>query len=377
MTTLNPCGPSALWGLLAFLPLALGAHAASAAPRPFVSDGDKRLARQWLASTMARGGALPFSFDYGGQPSSGFLPAWRRRHATTRLDAQRTRDEYAFDDPRTGLTVRCVAVRYSDFPAVEWTVFFRNNGRADTPLLSHIQALDLRLSPAIPGDCTLHYSTGSHAGPDDYQPRTATLPLGADLPLGGASGWSTTEVLSYFNLVGPDANVLVGLGWPGNWRARFTRDAGGGLRILAGQGLTHFVLHPGEEARSPLIALQFYTGDWIRGQNLWRRWMVAQNLPRAGGQPPPPILATAAPEIGGLHYNQANEIRAMDLAAQEKLPVNHWWIDAGWYPCHGNWYNVGTWREDRAEFPDGLRTVTDHARRLGMRQVLWFEPERV
>ncbi|MBV9849880.1 MAG: alpha-galactosidase, partial [Armatimonadetes bacterium] len=87
--------------------------------------------------------------------------------------------------------------------------------------------------------------------------------------------------------------------------------------------------------------------------------------------------ATAAPEIGGLHYNQANEIQAMDLAAQEKLPADHWWIDAGWYPCHGNWYNVGTWQEDPTEFPDGLRTVTDHARSLGMKQILWFEPERV
>ena len=362
----------ALGGLLALL--AHGARAAS--PGPFASTQDNTAARRWLAATLAHGGTLPFSFDYDGRPSAGLLSAWTRHHATTRLDAQRTRDEYVFRDSKTGLTVRCVAVRYADFPAVEWTVFFRNDGRADTPLLSNIQALDLRL--ARPGDVTLHYSTGSHAGADDYQPRTAALAAGTDLPLGGASGWSTTEVLSYFNLSGPDGGLLIGLGWPGNWKARFTRDAaGGGLRVLAGQGLTRFVLHPGEEARSPLVALQFYAGGWMAGQNQWRRWMMAHNLPRAGGRLPPPILASAAPEIGGLHYSAANEVAAIDRTVREGLPVGYWWIDAGWYPHHGDWYNVGTWREDPAQFPGGLRAVTDHARAKGLKQILWFEPERV
>ena len=145
--------------------------------------------------------------------------------------------------------------------------------------------MDVNLNSVKPGDYTLHYSAGSHAGPDDYQPHEAALTPGKDLPLGGASGWSTTEeIFTDFNLMGPDNNLLIGIGWPGNWKSRFTRDTGSGLHVQVGQGLTHFALHPGEEARSPLIALQFYTGDWIRGQNLWRRWMMAHNMPRVQRQ---------------------------------------------------------------------------------------------
>jgi len=342
-----------------------------------VRPQDRRAAERWFTSQFAGNVPPPFSFEYDGKPSAGFLAAWTHRHTATSLDTQHTRDEYTYADPKTRLNVRCVAVRYSDFPAVEWTVYFQNRGTADTPIIADIQALDLSLTRSKPGDYTLHYSEGSHASASDYQPREAALTPGTDLPLGGASGWSTTEVLSYFNLMGPDSSLLIGIGWPGNWKARFTRAAGDGLHVLAGQGLTHFVLHPGEEARSPLIALQFYTGDWIRGQNLWRRWMMAHNLPRSHGKPPPPILASAAPEIASLHYSEANEIKEMDLQAQEKLPVDHWWIDAGWYPDNGNWFNVGTWQEDKAQFPDGIRRVSDHARSLGLQQILWFEPERV
>ena len=43
-------------------------------------------------------------------------------------------------------------------------------------------------------------------------------------------------------------------------------------------------LLPGEEVRTPLTVLQFWDGDWIRAQNIWRRWMVEHNLPRPGGR---------------------------------------------------------------------------------------------
>ncbi|MDP7288943.1 MAG: hypothetical protein QGH94_13220, partial [Phycisphaerae bacterium] len=59
-----------------------------------------------------------------------------------------------------------------------------------------------------------------------------------------------------------------------------------------GQELTHFKLLPGEEVRTPLIALLFWQGDWIRAQNLWRRWMMAHSMPKPGGRLPPPQFAS-------------------------------------------------------------------------------------
>jgi len=53
----------------------------------------------------------------------------------------------------------------------------------------------------------------------------------------------------------------------------------------------HFKLHPGEEVRSPLIVLQFWQGeDWVRSQNIWRRWMMAHNMPKLNGELPKPLL---------------------------------------------------------------------------------------
>jgi alpha-galactosidase len=61
------------------------------------------------------------------------------------------------------------------------------------------------------------------------------------------------------------------VGWPGQWAAaRFTRDDANGLGEQAGQELTHFKLLPGEEIRTPMIAMMFCKGEWIRSQNLWR-----------------------------------------------------------------------------------------------------------
>ncbi|MCX6220243.1 MAG: alpha-galactosidase, partial [Bacteroidia bacterium] len=53
------------------------------------------------------------------------------------------------------------------------------------------------------------------------------------------------------------------------------------------------------------------------------------------------------------------------------------WIDAGWYPNRGNWYNVGNWVVNKDNFPNGLKPVSDAAHKVGAKFILWFEPERV
>jgi alpha-galactosidase len=89
--------------------------------------------------------------------------------------------------------------------------------------------------------------------------------------------------------------MILAVGWPGQWTAEFARDDGRGIRIRAGQELTHFRLHPGEAVRSPLVVLEAWKGDWLRGQNLWRRWMLIHNVPRPGGRlPRPHMLANSS-----------------------------------------------------------------------------------
>ena len=51
-------------------------------PNPsFVHQARTRnIAAQWLTTTLAHGGTLPFSFNYDGKPSSGFLSTWTHQH---------------------------------------------------------------------------------------------------------------------------------------------------------------------------------------------------------------------------------------------------------------------------------------------------------
>jgi alpha-galactosidase len=334
----------------------------------------------WLGDLTilpSRPGGLPFSFLYGNTPSGALLPGWTKNETSEKLDAQRTRRTLTWTDPATGLEVRCARVEYSDFPTVEWTVYFKNTGKADTPLLEQVRAVDALIDQGT-GDYQLHHFLGSSSQETDYQPQETRLGPGSDYRL-GSSGRPTDPVMPCFNLAQTNGGTIVALGWPGNWTAQFTRDGNAPVRLVGGQGLAHFVLHPGEEVRTPLVVVQFYSGDWIRGQNLWRRWMIAHNLPRIKGElPRPDLMACSSGEFAEMiNANEANQMMFIDRFVQEKIPIEYWWMDAGWYPNQTGWPNTGTWEVDTKRFPNGLRAITDHGHALGVKSIVWFEPERV
>ena len=158
--------------------------------------------------------------------------------------------------------------------------------------------------------------------------------------------------------------------------------------------------------RAPLIVLQFWNGDWIRAQNVWRQWMLAHNVPRvarpqqaefAGAASPPegaPAFPTCSahgtlpePELFGcsshlfgemVNANEQNQIECVDRYLDERLPISRWWMDAGWYPCkEAGWPQTGTWEVDTTRFPRGLRAISDHCHERGVKTIVWFEPERV
>ncbi len=321
----------------------------------------------------------PFSFDYGGRPFAEFAAAWKTERTTTRLDDNRTRHIITSLDPATSLLVTCDAIEYSDFPTVEWTVRLKNGGSVDTPIISALQGIDTTFTRSGAREFTLLRAQGSTASPADFAPLSATLAPNSDTRIAPAGGRPSDSAMPYFNLQWQDEGRIVAVGWPGQWSADFARDAGGAIRITAGQELTHFVLHPGEEARTPLIAVQFTGGDTTAAQNTWRRWMIAHNLPRPGGDPMPPgHMGCSSHQFGEMiAANEANQIQFIDGYIAAGLKPDYWWMDAGWYPNNGGWWNTGTWEVDRTRFPRGLRAITDHAHGRGIKTLVWFEPERV
>ncbi|HKI68179.1 MAG TPA: hypothetical protein VKA67_01215, partial [Verrucomicrobiae bacterium] len=247
----------------------------------------------------------PFSFIYDGKSSKEFLSSWKVQRESHALDAQRTQETVTFTDPETGLEVRCVAVRYADFPVVEWTPYFKNTGTKDTPILEKIQAVDINLKRGEKGEFVLHHAKGSQAQIDDFRPLLTTLAPKSDTTITTSGGRPSNSDVPYFNIEWPGNGVILAVGWPGQWAAHFVRDAGDGLRVYAGQQLTHFILHPGEEVRGPLIALLFYQGGWARSQNVWREWMIAHNVPHVDGKVlQPAMFACSSHQFGEMiHAN--------------------------------------------------------------------------
>ena len=324
----------------------------------------------------------PFSFVYDGKPSSEILKGWKLERTSRKpgLDQPMTEHTLTWTDPGTALQVQCRGVEYHAFATVEWTLYFKNTGANPTPILENIQALDMQMDRGCGGEFLLHHNVGSPANGNDYGPLETPLGPRAGKRLGAAGGRPTATDWSYFNIESPAQGLIVAVGWPGQWAADLTRDEARGLSLRAGQELTHFKLLPGEEVRSPLIALQFYRGDWIRAQNLWRRWMMAHSMPRPGGKLPlPQLLASSGRQFNEMiDANETNQIQFIDRYLEEGLKLDYWWMDAGWYIHHGGgWPRVGTWEVDPARFPKGLRAVADHAHAKGVKILVWFEPERV
>ncbi len=358
-----------------------------AAPASPPAAGAFSEARLWFEQFLPTGpGAAashpPFSFTYDGRLSGELLPGWEVRYTRRALDAQREEAVVCFTDPKTGLEVRCVAVIYRDFPTVEWTVYFKNHGTGDTPVIAGIHALDVRWERQGTYEFLLHHEFGTFYpnSPSDFMPQESRLEPGQTKRFTPNKGRACADVMPYFNLErGDHAGVIVVVGWPGAWAAEFARDEKNGVRVMAGQELTHLRLHPGEEIRTPLMVLQFWHGDWIGAQNTWRRWMIAHNLPVSGGRPPKPIYAATAGEQfdNMVRADEANQLTFINRYREERLPIDYWWMDAGWYVNNGRWQEPVVWQADPKRFPRGLRSITDHAHALGIKSIVWFEPERV
>ena len=323
----------------------------------------------------------PFSFVYDGKLSSGFLDTWKQTKTIRQIDERKLERVNTYTDPKTGLEVRCVSVEYLDFPTVEWTLYFRNGSDANTPILENIQAIDTVFSRLSYKEFALHHSVGSPCAPEDYRPLKTLLKPGMEKRIATAGGRSTNSDMPYFNIDSENEGWIVVLGWPGQWSSLFQRDDANRLHVTAGQELTHFTLLPGEEVRSPLAVVQFWSSNYFDSQNVWRRWMFEHNVPRFDGKLPD----MAAFGCSSHYYNEmvtadsASQKHFIDRYQEENIRIGYWWMDAGWYIIKNtnNWPETGTWEVDQQRFPGGLRPISDYAREKGVKTIVWFEPERV
>ena len=324
--------------------------------------------------------APPFSFVYDGRPAAALLGGWGPQTTCRRLDEDRDEYTVTWRDPASGLVVACVAVVWQAWPIVEWTLHLRHEGTGPSGLIERLQGLDWLWEGAADADCVLHHHRGDDCTLHSFAPLQTPLGRAAAVRLGAARGRPTSEGWPYFNLERKreDAGVVVAVGWPGQWAASFTGHESGDLHLTAGQEHTRFRLQPGERARTPLIVLQFYRGTPVRAQNIWRRWMLAHNLPQDHGRALGPRMGAASVQYCGFVSTQAGDLEFIEAFRARGLRLDYWWMDAGWYQTDGEgWPKVGTWEVDGNRFPGGLRAIADHCHAAGTELIVWFEVERV
>ncbi len=371
-------------------------------PDPIAPLPAELAAAQAFWDAHLAGDAWPFSFLLDGarvDKSEG----WTVDRVLREPDAERQALTLTARHPSHGVMVRVEAVRYLRHPAIEWTVHLDQATSGLCPLISDLQGLDADWQQTAKDRPFL---VRTHVG-DDHLLRTIFQPVDHEMHSGrrislaptsnagqeadgrscsGAFPYLTVEEAGFDRCHAREMQrcFFLAIGWPGRWSAEIAQD-GDRLRIRAGQERTRLRLRPGESVRSPLIALCFFQGpDRLRAGNLWRRWMLACNVPRLNGALPPPMLEATTcgflDEMG--RATEANQIAYLDRYRQI-APITHWWMDAGWYPCWPTcfdkncWWVTGTWAVDRQRFPNGMRAITDHAHGHGIRSILWFEPERV
>jgi alpha-galactosidase len=352
-------------------------------------EDEQQTVAKWAASHLAgksnehKTSIPPFSFSYDGKPSSELLSNWIHESSSRALDSARTEHIRTFSDPGTGLTVTCRGIEYHDYPTVEWVVWLENRGDRDTPIIEKLEALDLTMRKTAEQEFVLHRVF--YRGPNEtiVQPgRTERVMPYSIFAMTGTLPFTNVE-LRHRDGIRRDAEGMIAVvAWPTLHQMAFARpagDAGNSLRITGGQLRSHFKLHPGEKVRTALIVLQFWKGSRAHGQNVWRRWMFAHNIPKDEGKPLGAQFSASSSsqfqEMMGA--NEKNQIEFIDRYEEEKLGLDFWWMDAGWYPPNTHWGVTGTWEVDRRRFPNGLRAITDHARQFGIQAIVWFQPVRI
>lgn len=335
------------------------------------------LGKQDPTSFLLMPAGMPFSFTYGGKASSELLPTWKRA-VERKEEKDRTRVISRWTDPKTGLQVTAEALAFKQYPAVDWVLRFENTSKTDTPIIENVNACDVRLATGpSTKPATLHRLHGDACGESSFEPYDTLIKTGDKLGMAPAGGRpSNTTAFPFFNFECDGRGIIAAIGWTGQWRAGFDRTEDS-TRFTAGMEQMHLTLHPGEAIRSPRIVLLHWTGDLTSAQNRFRRLVLFNYCPKIDGKPVKLPIALQDFDCYIRRPGWATEEGQLASAkSAAEMGCDTYWFDAGWFV--GGFPNgVGNWFCKPKEFPNGLKPLGDICHKLGMKLVVWFEPERV
>ena len=266
---------------------------------------------------------------------------------------------------------------YPDHQALEWQLRLEAPVLQDSPIYNDLASADFILELPDNSGMTLHWSRGSHAAPNDFEPRTQALTSSAQpFRLESIGGRSSDGCMPYFNIANQGGGVIIAIGWTGDWKSSFEMVSDGKVRVTAGLKRSHFKLGAGQAVRLPSILMMSYRGDWIDGQNQFRKLMLQRFTPtNHDAMTLMPVAASIHGMIGFNDTTEANVIEFANKVNDSKLPLDTIWLDAGW-TTGGFPGGQGNPEADGVRYPNGLKPVGDEVMRHSKRFLTWFEPER-
>ena len=224
-----------------------------------VQNGQSIQVERWIKTQFGKGKTPPFSFMYGGRPSSEVLR--QCQYSLTRLTSTEENQIHylaTYTDNKTGLKVECEINGWTDYGAVEWVLRFENTGSKNTPAISQVQTADITFvhQTNVP---TVYYAEGSTAERSDFAPHERTIQAGDTMVMEPVGGRSSDGAFPFFNLhTAQNEGVMVAIGWSGTWQSQIISTDNQRLRLKAGLKHLDAGLLPGERIRTASVCLLFW-----------------------------------------------------------------------------------------------------------------------
>ncbi|CEJ01973.1 Putative Alpha-galactosidase [Rhizopus microsporus] len=218
----------------------------------------------------------------------------------------------------------------------------------------------------------------------EMQVQTHSMKPGTSHVLSSVRGIPSAQAYPYFAIKDQakdgeytNCEVYFGtLGWSGNWSIEVSTDIESKTRIIGGWHDREPKIKVNRELALPLFVAGF-APDGLSGarKRLTRHIRKEREQHLNEENILSPVLYNGW-EACGFGVNIKNQ---MDMASKAaKLGAELFVLDDGWFKGrHLDDAGLGDWYVDQTKFPEGLKPLSDHVHKLGMKFGLWFEPEMV
>ena len=338
-----------------------------------ITKEEKKLCRNWYEENILSAENPAYNFNAGGKNFRRNIDDWVfviSEESESGAYYRGGKTTYIkWYHKKSDIVATVEATIYEESASCDWTVYIKNEGEENSPVISKLLAADCVLPTGK--NTEVYFTNGSFAEADDFETMKSEL---AFLPsVFSANGGRTESFLPYFNLVGDNCGAVLAVGWSGQWHTTLSQISDG-TKIKAKQENLKGYLLPGEEVRSPLISLTFYDSDnALKGFNHFRNYIMDCVCPEGTKQ-----VATTGIGIEAAGTTEEQVIQNVKNIPEEWThSLDYAWVDAGWYPLRNNWSDsVGNWYADPERFPDGFGEISELLEERGMGLLLWYEIER-